>query len=473
MPALQSHLTSLKARLLPPAASWRLFPLLEALFILSLPWQTRLNLSEVWPNFLAPPIHSDYLYPYLYLSQLLFLATFTLWLWQSHRRSNLRNLLKISALDSSLGIFLAISIIALILTPFFSTSPQWWNIYPFFRLLQGLLLAFFIYHRLREGAGRKYLFLALLALLGQQAVALSQWLLQHSLGLQWLGEWRFSVHTPGIAKVILQGQEHLRPYGTFAHPNILAGIMAALSIPLLQHLRLTYAKHPRWRTMQAGYLGLSSLVILLTFSRVAWVLYALSVGWYFYPHLQRILSHPKAPTRASWPPLLLALLVLPLIPLLYTHLTSFLTYDYLTLSRRLQLNQVALDLIHQHPWSGIGPNNFMLQIYSYGPLYGIGLWRQPVHNIPLLLATEYGLPALILLVITLTLLLIKLFRLSPLASRLLKASLIWIWLVVLITSQVDHYWYTITPATQLAFILLAVTLYALKPIQHKRQKTNS
>ncbi len=52
-----------------------------------------------------------------------------------------------------------------------------------------------------------------------------QFISGHSVGgfFYFLGERLISISTPGIAKIIFENKEFLRAYGTFSHPNSLAG----------------------------------------------------------------------------------------------------------------------------------------------------------------------------------------------------------------------------------------------------------
>lgn len=67
----------------------------------------------------------------------------------------------------------------------------------------------------------------LIILLGlQTSIAVIQLLLQQDLGLQLIGEPQISENIKGIAKLSFQeGLTIIRSYGTFAHPNILAGFL--------------------------------------------------------------------------------------------------------------------------------------------------------------------------------------------------------------------------------------------------------
>jgi len=91
----------------------------------------------------------------------------------------------------------------------------------------------------------------------------------------YLGERKFTLSTIGIAQMSLGGEELLRAYGTFSHPNSLAGF---LMMSLLLWEKLSGKKDFRWWVVWwSGVMG-----IVLAGSRVIWVflaLYWLYKGW--------------------------------------------------------------------------------------------------------------------------------------------------------------------------------------------------
>ena len=76
----------------------------------------------------------------------------------------------------------------------------------------------------------------------------------------YLGERSFNLSTPGIAKVSLHGKEILRPYGTFSHPNSLAGFYLLFYTFILLSQRFTH--NARLKYIR---LGLISLLIFFSF----------------------------------------------------------------------------------------------------------------------------------------------------------------------------------------------------------------
>ncbi|HLG25846.1 MAG TPA: hypothetical protein VI588_03605, partial [Candidatus Gracilibacteria bacterium] len=101
----------------------------------------------------------------------------------------------------------------------------------------------------------------------QAGIAIFQYLFQHSLGLQILGEAALSPDTPGVAKMDVGGEKLIRAYGTFPHPNVLAGGLTAALFLSWHWLKNTF-----W--LRVGVVALLSAALLLTFSRSAFLAFA-------------------------------------------------------------------------------------------------------------------------------------------------------------------------------------------------------
>lgn len=455
---------------------YSIFILCESLFFLTIFWQTRLNLSHIRPDILPPPIVSDYLIPFLYLSQVFFGLTLALWLI-IYRRPLVRSISRLLSpafrpRQLSLSILKYPQvwlIVALILTIFslILNQPQWWNWFKLAHLVAGLIITLYLYARLRQGLAWRLLALLCLGAVIQQFLILYQWIFQSSLGLQWLGEWRTSVYTPGVAKVVIEGHEYLRPFGTFAHPNIAGVILALVWLPglaLIKHSKETPNVTINVRWLYALWTIFSFISILVTFSRLAWLvlaLQALLLVMIVRPHLSQPVFYRQHKCLLG---LGLSFIIITSTIFILPRLGSLTTYDHLSIDRRVQLNVIAFDQVKNHPLWGIGLSNHIIALYQYGPLYGVGIWRQPVHNIYLLAASEIGLPAaLAWMMVVLT----SLYNLCPICRSISKpkpliAGLLLGWFSVALVGLFDHFWLTVYPATLTLFVFLAITHYVAR-----------
>lgn len=287
-------------------------------------------------------------------------------------------------------------------------------------------------------------------------IALGEWIKQASLGLQLLGEWRFSVLTPGIAKVLIGSQEFLRPYATFPHPNVLGGILAIVAACDL-HFFLSNKTYTR---LSLFYFLLFSLSLFLTFSRSAWLVYLILVVLVLGYNLRfktklRLFFKPE-----RW--LLILAIASPLIlvsPLVWQRLYALQTIDQPSVERRWELNQAALAMFRQRPLLGVGVNQFVPNLEKYVLISGPGRFLQPVHNLYLLILTEHGILGL-LVFFGFLFLLFKPF-LFP-ACRVPRDGfpILLIWLGIFIISFFDHYFWTLQAGQLFFWLSIGLTLFS-------------
>jgi len=230
-----------------------------------------------------------------------------------------------------------------------------------------------------------------LAMLLQGGVAVGQFLLQRELGLAALGELSLDPTVEGIAVLRARGHPWLRAYGLTTHPNMLGAMLVALWFLLLP----AYARAQGWRrwalvvVLTVGFAGL-----LVSFSRAAWLAFAAAVVLWLALERPKGLGGPPGSVR--WQRLI-SLAVPGLLFLFFYRdlvLSRFLRLDTAieaeSITDRLRDARLALQLIADHPWRGVG-------LGAYHPAaLGLNETASVVHNVPLLVAAELGLPALLL-----------------------------------------------------------------------------
>lgn len=205
----------------------------------------------------------------------------------------------------------------------------------------------------------------------QVIIALSQVYLGSDLGLQFLGESQLTVGTIGSSFISLSEATYLRGYGTFPHPNILAGYLSFVVIILLG---IPSKGKLVWVTI-----GISAIGILLTFSRLGWLLLLLVMVFYllFGSRQQKGLNSFTLGIFGER------------ISNLFLNIdTSF--------RDRILLNEHAVEVIQKNWLTGLGIGRYVsamkeLPIYTNSGL----LLLQPVHNIFLLLVAEMGIGGII------------------------------------------------------------------------------
>lgn len=254
-----------------------------------------------------------------------------------------------------------------------------------------------------------------------------------------LGERFFTLSTPGIAKVSLQGVEILRAYGTFSHPNSLAGFY------LLLYAFVLFRKlHPPFYSPLKGglrgvFLTITTLLILLSFSKVAIVLY--------------LIVTVTAVLRNK-PDCRLCMVSRILVPIVVAVLFLSASGDQNTVEKRIWLMQKSITIIHDHLLTGVGPGNYLLAQAQF-PIPYAYFFLQPVHNIFLLIMAELGVPIFLLLSYFIFPLLRTVWK-TPGGKMIL--------LVVVLTGMGDHYWWTL----QQNILLLPVIFGLLRSEQTRR-----
>ena len=256
------------------------------------------------------------------------------------------------------------------------------------------------------------------------------------------GEQPYTVYTPYIAKEGFNGVVRIPPYGTFEHPNILAGY-------LVVSLTLSFAwllGRARWRVLLLPLVLVSSVTLFLTASYTAWVAAALGVLLIFFVRLVRRVRLVSLAFLLLTCAVLLAGFLLPL----YRDNVALLlprdsTTSVLSVDRRSALLDASLRMFLQQPFFGWGINSFT---YSFEFFYNrpdVVRFLQPAHNVYALVAAETG----VFGVLTFLLLSIYATYYTARSGGFLYSITL---LQITVLSSFDHYFFTI-PQTQLLFFL--------------------
>lgn len=375
------------------------------LFILFLP--TQFGKHFFLPFSYLSGVRVDYLAPVIYLTDII--AVFLI----------IINFITVIKFFKQRAVILFI--LALLINVYFSILPEI-SIFRYLKILEWLAIFSIFYKKLLSPK------LTVVAFLFASAVQLSLVVLQfvnkHSAqGIFYLlGERYMNLSTPGIAKAALSGVEILRPYGTFSHPNSLAGFYLLVYFFVFLNKRLD-----KFIILKNLILLFSSLLIFFTFSKIVILVYLIlnTLYWILNANKCRLCLIAKISTAF-------------IVSFIFLRSTG----DPLSLSNRVYLFQNAVRIIASHPVFGVGLGAY-LAAQNIFPNKAPYFFQQPVHNIFVLFATESG------LIITL----FVFWRLLLWAKKLVKKrGFIFLAAVVLITGLFDHYWLTL----QQNFLLLAV-----------------
>lgn len=209
--------------------------------------------------------------------------------------------------------------------------------------------------------------------------------------LYFLGERTITSLTPGAATTVLNGEVFLRAYGTFSHPNVLAGFLVIGMVYIFYNrtaFSFSYGLLFWWTSFFVGTLGL-----LMTLSRIPillWSSFLIIQGVLFF--WQR--RNSKLPPFTWQYGIVIVAILLFIVLSMFSPLVT--RFSQTSLSEesvlvRTDLTKIAVTLIREHPLLGVGLNNFLFHSVSFKksetPLF---FAVQPVHNIFLLVMVETG-----------------------------------------------------------------------------------
>jgi hypothetical protein len=276
----------------------------------------------------------------------------------------------------------------------------------------------------------------------QLALAIAQFKTKSAIqGLfYFLGERALSSATPGIAKASLFGEQILRPYGTFSHPNSLGGFYALLfawglwikpKSPALRHLRL-------------ALLTLCLLLILISFSKGAIITTLIVFVAHFFAKRKKASSKKHCTA---------CLIGRGFIAVSVAGLFLLAQGDTFALDKRLMLMQQALGTLARSPILGTGLGHHLYAHAQYTTSYAY-FFLQPVHNIFLLFFMQTGV-------------LLGGFSAWKVGAWIKKnvrrKQVLFILLVIALTGMIDHYWLTLQQNMLLMGTILGFATSVRKP----------
>ncbi|MBD3156196.1 hypothetical protein GF369_00025 [Candidatus Peregrinibacteria bacterium] len=275
----------------------------------------------------------------------------------------------------------------------FVAEDQFLSLLALLRLVQMIVMYFYMANDVTNRQTVMNVFIASVSV--QAVIALLQYVTQGSLGIHVLGESVLSPTLPGVAKMNIDGVNTMRAYGTFPHPNIMAGYLVTAIMFTFYHIRKKeYIAYP--------VLVLLLAALLLTFSRSAML--ALFIAGLFFVSVKEV--------KISLKYILLGVSLLGLFIVIVnaeqTILHKLLFVDRASFDQRVFYFSIAKSMMYAHPL-GVGLSNFTLLMPDYTFLKLAPWDYQPVHNMYMLLANELGLPGFIIFALLLVVLAVYLF----------------------------------------------------------------
>lgn len=415
--------------------------LLLVILILILPWNLGKHIDGIYSfvdGFFIP-----YLIPTIYLQDVL--VVFLLVLGFFSRRFVPPPTLQTVVVLRLLFLF----VIACFLSMFYSgrVVP---SVYILARLL--LYLLFFIFSArlfIDLSVRRAVAFIVILNILLLSVLGVVQFCKQASVFSNYLyfGEQPYSAYTAYIAKESYGGIAKVPPYGTFMHPNILAGFLVVLITLAVGcvYRRLAKGGWQTWLLIVTIVVSLGLYVLYLTKSYTAWAVLLMGAA------LLRVKLAPIGVVLLGVAVVLFGLL----FPVYKTQIGAFLpgntVLSQLSAGRRSDLLLASYKMFLVKPLHGWGINSFT---YSFEPYYNrrdVVRFLQPVHNVYALILSEVGLFGMLIFI---SATFYPIYYSARYGNYLYSVIL----LQMIFLSSFDHYFFTIHQTYLLFILTLMLTL---------------
>jgi hypothetical protein len=228
----------------------------------------------------------------------------------------------------------------------------------------------------------------------QSTVALGQFITQRDLGLARLGEPALDPQLAGVSVVMRGSDRWLRAHGLTNHPNILAGTLVPILLMLPVPARGRPPK-PRWVLPLLMALGCAAL--FATLARWAAVCFALGLGLNLAPWLvagvrrRRWVVAPFGLSLALAAGLAVGLMAVVYGDAVVGRAVALETpVESRSLWERERDTEIAARLLANRPLTGVGLGRYLSHARA------IDRWAMTVHNVPLLMGAELGLPGVLL-----------------------------------------------------------------------------
>lgn len=387
------------------------------LFLILIPTQLGKHFWPPWSNVLG--IRIDYLSPVLYLVDLVWMG------WLAMKLFRRREEIKLAKITEQLNFENFILLLVVVLN-ILVASNKWIAMYKWLRIGQWWITIL----NLQTSNFKKYLkWIIPCWIMGETLLGLSQIVSGGSLGgiFYWLGERRFNFNTVGIAQISVLGEGLLRAYGTFSHPNSLAGFLLVCWLLWSRYKDKGDRTIWFWIVWWMGLIG-----IFISGSRIVWLLALVTLLKEI--NIKKILLASFLIAGVLW-----------IVSWNYRVVDFVGGWDVNSLEKRINLNMAALGMIKENIMLGVGAGNFLVKLPQYQWQRRF-FWLQPAHNIFLLALTEIGSLGILILG----------YKFLKNNQTLWAKKNWWILIVIAVTGMVDHYWLTLPQNGWLLTVILAI-----------------
>ena len=263
--------------------------------------------------------------------------------------------------------------------------------------ITGILIFLFIIAKLNLSF-KKISWSLVLAGLLQSLLAIAQFFSQKVIASKWLGIAAQTPSTLGVQVIEGPAERWLRAYGSLPHPNILGGFLV---ICLLLCLYLILKNKTRSQQIILFIcLSFISIGLFFTFSRAAAIGLIISLLFLFLFIYLFQKKYLKQFFKLLIVPLLILITLTSIYPsLVFNRFNQVNRLEKKSFVERAVQHQQSLELISKNWPTGVGPGNYTQAVHDEINNKLKSFEYQPVHNIYLLILTEYGAFGLIIILL--------------------------------------------------------------------------
>ncbi|HVZ66824.1 MAG TPA: O-antigen ligase family protein, partial [Patescibacteria group bacterium] len=294
-------------------------------------------------------------------------------------------------------------------------------------------------------------------------LAVWQFFCQSSIGGLWyyLGERTFNPLSIGIAKFSLDG-DVLRSYGAFPHPNLLAFFLLISIVFMVFELGEEKNKYEKGLLIVG--VVLSSIAILLTFSRVIIILCFVFLAWMAYKRFRKYILY------------FIPICILILGYLVIYH-ARFISPETLLRDSdfRVELISESFTIFKNHIYFGTGLNNYFYYQVSLIKSITPTLY-QPAHNIFIYWLLSVGLFGFPILLFVLFKAISKLLKDLKTKNKKLKTfyqGILFILLALIVVGMTDHFFLTLEQGQIMSAVILGLSFVVFLPKPFAKRKSKS
>ncbi len=290
---------------------------------------------------------------------------------------------------------------------------------------------------------KTFILLSFFNLVIQGFIGVQQFMKGMSLNLNFLGESQVVSGMRGSSFIVLNNEIFLRAYGTFPHPNILAGYL--LLIFFLSNFIYLRTKG-LLRYFSIFNILLSTLLIFFTFSRIGIFLILLNIAVITIHKIficKKIffkkLSNRGVRVFSISTPFLYV----------YQRFIPIILGNDKSLSERIELLKSGVKVFKNSILFGCGISRFIKAMENFVPRSSKGIMiLQPVHNIFVLMLAEVGVLGFLIILF----LIVKII--FPILKKKFTVYSLLILINILIIGSFDHYLFTLPQGTTILFFVL-------------------